>query len=196
LYRKTGFSVVISDKISVNRTLPDVVHQDCKKMKYLAKLPNVSVIVIFHNEVKSVLLRTIHSIINRTPAELLHEVIMVNDNSTEAELYEPLQKYVRENFPPKVKIINLSERRGLIVTRMEGARAATGQVLVFFDSHIEVQPNYLPPLLEPIAENPRLATMPIPDYIRPRYFEYESRQKSFLGKLLCFQSKLLMIRKF
>lgn len=103
--------------------------------------------MIFHNEYFSIILRTIHSIYNRTPHELLHEIIIVNDASTRQELYEPLQKYIRENFDNRVRILNLPERKGLIVARMEGARNATGEVLVFLDSHMEANVNWLPPLL-------------------------------------------------
>lgn len=181
LYQKTGFSVVISDKISVNRSLPEVVHPDCQKIKYYAHLPSVSVIIIFHNEVKSVLLRTVWSVMNRTPPELLHEVILVNDNSTNEELYRPLKEYVEQNFASKVKIKNLPKRSGLIVTRMEGARMATGEVLVFLDSHVEVHFNWLPPLLQPIVDNRRIATLPIIDYFDAFTFGYIKGQESFQG---------------
>lgn len=184
LFQETGFSVLVSNKISVNRSLADVVHPDCMKVLYYSRLPNVSVIIIFHNEVKSVLLRTVHSVINRTPPELLHEIILVNDNSTDKELYEPLKNYVKNNFHSKVKIKNLTKRSGLIVTRMEGARMATGEVLVFFDSHIEVQLNWLPPLLQPIADNRRIATLPIIDYFDPFTFGYVKDQESFQGDCL------------
>lgn len=89
----------------------------------------------------------VHSIYNRTPNELLHEIILVNDASTKKDLYEPLQKYIEDNFDNRVKLINLKERKGLIVTRMEGARRASGDALVFLDSHMEVNVNWLPPLL-------------------------------------------------
>ncbi|CAG9810978.1 unnamed protein product [Chironomus riparius] len=170
---RTGFSVLVSDKISVNRTIPKFVHPDCLYKKYFADLPKTSVIIIFYNEVLSVLLRTVHSVYNRTPKELLHEIILVNDDSTEEELGETLRNYLNENFPRNlIKIKKLPTRSGLIVARMEGARTATGEVLVFFDSHIEVQNNWLPPLLQPIAENRKLATMPIPDYFDCRTFEH------------------------
>lgn len=130
LYQQTGFSVVVSDKISVNRSLPNVVHHNCTKFEYYAKLPNISVVIIFHNEVKSVLLRTVHSVINRTPPDLLHEIILVNDNSSNLELYEPLRDYIAQNLPAKVKVKNLQQRNGLIRTRLHGARMATGEILV------------------------------------------------------------------
>lgn len=102
-------------------------------------MPKASVIIIFHDEWFSVLVRTIHSIYNRTPHELLHEVLLVNDASTKDELYEPLREYLWTNFDDRVKIINFRTRKGLIAARMEGARRATGQVLVFFDAHVEVK---------------------------------------------------------
>lgn len=171
LYEKTGFAVIVSNKISVNRSLPDLRHENCRDIRYLRKLPAVSVIVIYYNEILSVLKRTLHSIWNRTPAELLEEIILVNDNSTYGDLYEPLENYVNLNFPNKVMIINLKERKGLMSARMEGARKATGEILLFLDSHVEVNTNYLPPLIEPIVKNRNIGTVPIHDYIEPDTFE-------------------------
>lgn len=105
---------------------------------YLKNLPNVSVIIVFHNEITSVLLRTIYSIINRSPKELLHEIVLVNDNSSFTELYDPLRKYVNEAFGDKVKLFENEERQGLIKARMTGASIATGEVIFFLDSHQEV----------------------------------------------------------
>ena len=72
---------------------------------------------------------------------------MVNDGSTREELYDPLKKYVDEHFDGRVKIINLPERKGLIVARMEGVRRAKGEVVMLMDAHVEVGVNWLPPLL-------------------------------------------------
>ncbi len=71
----------------------------------------------------------------------------MNDKSTREYLKEPLQKYVAENFGGIVKIVNLKKRSGLIRTRMEGAKVATGDILVFLDAHIEANVNWLPPLI-------------------------------------------------
>lgn len=118
-------------------------------------------------------MRCLHSIYNRTPADLLHEIILINDNSTVEDLYYPLEAYIADKFGDKVKVIRNKERKGLIVTRMEGARAATGEVIVFLDSHMEVNVNWLPPLIEPIQENPKTATVPILDSFSPYTLEYE-----------------------
>lgn len=172
-YLQTGLYVVVSDKISVNRSMPDLRDPRCKYEKYLADLPHVSIIIIFYNEVLSVLKRTIHSVVNRSPKELIHEIILVNDCSDHAELYEPLQEYVFQTFGDLVRIKNLDERKGLIVTRLEGAKIATGEVLVFLDAHVEVTTNWLPPLLDPIARFRNISTVPIIDDFHDETFEYQ-----------------------
>ena len=56
-------------------------HSRCRNISYHANLPQVSIIFIFVNEALSVILRSIHSAIRRTPAHLLKEIILVDDNS-------------------------------------------------------------------------------------------------------------------
>lgn len=146
----------------------------CKTRKYLSNLPTTSVVVIFFNENWNLLLRCLHSIYNRTPHKLLHEIILISDKSTDDRLGKPLARYVKENFGDIVKFFINDERKGLIVTRMEGARKATGEVIVFLDSHMEVNVNWLPPLLEPIALNSHTACVPIIDSFSPYTLEYQT----------------------
>ena len=53
---------------------------------------------IFVNEALSVLLRSIHSAIERTPPHLLKEIILVDDNSSNGECPAPCP--VRASQPP------------------------------------------------------------------------------------------------
>lgn len=112
----------------------------------MANLPSVSVIIIFHNEHLSTLLRTCYSVWNRTPAKLLTEIVLVDDASTIDDLGNDLGKYV-EAYMPIVKLIRLKKRSGLIKARVEGAKVAQSEILVFLDSHCETYHNWLPPLL-------------------------------------------------
>uniref|UniRef100_A0AC11D6V0 Polypeptide N-acetylgalactosaminyltransferase like 6 n=1 Tax=Ovis aries TaxID=9940 RepID=A0AC11D6V0_SHEEP len=80
-YRENGFNIFVSNNIALERSLPDIRHANCKHKMYLERLPNTSIIIPFHNEGWTSLLRTIHSIINRTPESLIAEIILVDDFS-------------------------------------------------------------------------------------------------------------------
>ena len=180
LYQVNGFNAALSDEISVNRSLPDIRHLECKKKKYLKKLDSASIIVSFHNEHLSTLLRTCWSVINRSPASLIKEIILVDDASTKIELKSKLDKYVSKNLP-KVKIIRLKKRSGLIRGRLAGAKQATAKILIFLDSHSEANVNWLPPLLEPLAEDYKTCVCPFIDVIAYETFEYRAQDEGARG---------------
>lgn len=138
LIREYSYNTVASDKVSLDRSLPDTRPEDCLSFKYSADLPAVSVIIVFHNEYLSFLLRTLHSVINRTPPKLLHEVILVDDCSTK-DLTQ-LDWHIVTHFPNKnVRVLRLNERNGLMRARMNGIRNATSDIVVVMDGHMEVR---------------------------------------------------------
>lgn len=152
----------------------------CHDKRYLSELPTVSVVVPVHDEQLSTLLRTVYSVINRSPPELLTEIILVDDYSDREDLKEPLDRFLAEHLP-KVKLIHLEERTGLIGARLAGARKATGDVLVFLDSHCEATFNWLPPLLHPIALDYRVCMCPFIDVIAHDTFEYRAQDEGARG---------------
>ncbi|XP_036376950.1 polypeptide N-acetylgalactosaminyltransferase 11 isoform X2 [Megalops cyprinoides] len=164
-YHKHAFNVLISNRLGYHRDLPDTRNEKCKERAYPVALPSASVVICFFNEAFSALLRTVHSVLDRTPAYLLHEVILVDDNSELADLKEDLDAYVRQNLPGKVKLVRNQRREGLIRGRVIGASHATGEVLVFLDSHCEVNEMWLQPLLTPIKEDRRTVVCPVIDII-------------------------------
>ena len=78
---KHQLNLVASDLVPLDRALPDARNPECLARSYPKHLPSASVIIVFHNEARSTLLRTVHSVINRSPKELLKEVILVDDDS-------------------------------------------------------------------------------------------------------------------
>lgn len=81
-YKRHAFNEYVSDLIPVRRSLPDYRNYWCKKPGlYAESLLPASVILCFHNEAYSVLLRSIHSILDTTPEHLLTEIVLVDDSS-------------------------------------------------------------------------------------------------------------------
>ncbi|XP_064636941.1 putative polypeptide N-acetylgalactosaminyltransferase 10 isoform X2 [Lineus longissimus] len=180
LYRVNGFNALASDKISLHRSLSDIRHPDCKSEKYLNKLPNASIIIPFHDEHWTTLLRTVQISLDRAPKHLIHEIILVDDFSTKDFLKKPLDDYVKKHYT-NVKVLRAKKREGLIRTRLLGAKAATGQVLIFLDSHCEPNINFLPPLLDPIAQDRRTVVCPFIDVIDYETFQYRAQDEGARG---------------
>ena len=85
-----------------------------------------------------------------------------------AHLGEPLVKYIYDL--EKVQLIRANKREGLIRARLMGAAKATSEVLVFLDSHCECADGWLEPLIDPIARNSNVSTVPFIEIIDDNTF--------------------------
>lgn len=174
LHKKHGVNVGLSDLIPLNRPVPDSRPTGCSELLYPENLPTVGIVIPFHNEWPSVLLRTVFSIVNRTPTHLLKEIVLVDDNSNLPSLQAHLDTLLEECFPKSlVKLKRLKSRSGLIVARMEGLKLVTADCVSFFDSHMEVNENWLPPLLAEVKNNPKTVAMAQLDYVNKDTLDYQ-----------------------
>ncbi|KAH9508603.1 N-acetylgalactosaminyltransferase 7 [Bulinus truncatus] len=170
-----GFNMIASDKVSMNRSVPDTRLKECKHWHYSNKQPKASVVIVFHNEGFTTLVRTIHSVINTSPAQFLKEIVLVDDFSDKSHLKEPLNDYITKEFKDVVKLFRNNQREGLIRARTRGAELATGEVIIFLDAHCECNRNWLVPLLDRIRQNRTvLAEAAVPEQeLKKRKFNSE-----------------------
>ncbi|OAF69381.1 Protein-UDP acetylgalactosaminyltransferase 7 [Intoshia linei] len=168
-----GYNLDMSDRISLNRFIPDLRDDLCGIEQYYSDLPTTSVVIVFHNEGLSTLLRTVHSVIRMSPRNLLKEIVMVDDNSDRENLKFELDKYIETHLRPVLNVIifRSNERIGLIEARNTGAKLSSSEVVVFLDAHCECNYNWLVPLLQPIAENNNVMTVPYIDGINYENFD-------------------------
>lgn len=183
-HRGFCFNSRLSDSLPLDREQRDVRSPGCAKLheSYPKDLPSASVVIVFHNENLSVLLRSVHSVLNHSPAHLLVEVILVDDASVPVSdrfyerhwrrLQDELTEYCRAL--PKVRLVRLKERRGLMVARMEGVWRARGEVAIFLDSHIEATSGWIEPLLARMKADPLVVVVPSIDSIGNDDFGYHA----------------------
>ncbi|XP_073952541.1 polypeptide N-acetylgalactosaminyltransferase 35A isoform X2 [Choristoneura fumiferana] len=224
-YNLHAFNTLISERIGNHRGVPDTRNKLCRAQNYPEKLPKASIIICFYNEHFETLMRSVHSILDRTDQKHLKEIILVDDYSDIVNLHDDIQKAVNQlnnrmrkeeemletnnidvenvvdyinddannadkrttdkntsKYGLNIRLLRTAKREGLIRARLYGADNSVGEVLVFLDSHIEVNTDWLPPLLSRLAEHvdgvkvrysPR-AVAPVIDVINADTFEYSA----------------------
>ncbi|MEQ2222814.1 hypothetical protein ILYODFUR_030315, partial [Ilyodon furcidens] len=169
LFEKYGYNVFLSDRLPLDRPLPDTREKGCLTKTYSKDLPTIGVVLIYLNEALSVLKRALRSIIDRTPKHLLKEIIMVDDNSSNENLKGDLDAYVKslEEQNPSLRITRVrhTEQKGLAHARVSGWRAATADVVAILDAHIEVHELWAEPLLTQIKADRTVVVSPVFDRV-------------------------------
>ncbi|XP_051786739.1 probable polypeptide N-acetylgalactosaminyltransferase 8 isoform X1 [Erpetoichthys calabaricus] len=169
LYQRYGYNAFLSDRLPLNRDIPETRDPRCLKKNYTDDLPSISVTLIYLDEALTILQRAIRSIIDRTPSHLLKEIILVDDHSINDELHEELDNYVtfiHEQYPGLIKQVKHAEQKGLTQARISGWKVATGDVIVILDAHIEVHVGWAEPILARIKEDRTIVVSPVFDKVR------------------------------
>ncbi|XP_023159330.1 putative polypeptide N-acetylgalactosaminyltransferase 13 [Ceratitis capitata] len=228
------YNAARSDVIGALRALPDTRDVSCTARPYhfTVQHARVSIVIAFHNEARSALLRTILTLYHRTQRRHLHELILIDDYSDDGDLLPDMlnlkippflrnfsstsptpmtltkssSSYFTSNSqaaPPTntfsaptevtIKTARNTRRSGVIASRNRGARLATGDYLLFLDSHCEVNVGWLEPLLERlaigemagaaggVAGGAPIAVSPVLDSINAESLEYAASSKNLMG---------------
>uniref|UniRef100_UPI0037E8749E probable polypeptide N-acetylgalactosaminyltransferase 8 n=1 Tax=Semicossyphus pulcher TaxID=241346 RepID=UPI0037E8749E len=168
LFQSYGYNAFLSDRLPLNRQIPDTRPKRCAEKKYPEDLPSISVVLIYLNEALSIIKRAIRSIIDKTPARLLKEIILVDDHSSDEDLKDKLDEYINsihEEHPGLVKRVRHQEQLGLTQARLSGWKVAVGDVVAILDAHIEVHEQWAEPLLARIKEDRTVILTPVFDKV-------------------------------
>eukprot|EP00439_Symbiodinium_sp_Y106_P047573 s3723_g6.t1 len=104
-------------------------------------------------------LNTVRAVYESVPANILHEIIVVDDGSEPPLAESFLTRDVVNVY--KVTIIRHAQTVGLIGAKKDGGDAATGDIVVFFDCHVAPQPGWHESFLRLIGENYRRIVTPV-----------------------------------
>ncbi|KAL7873217.1 hypothetical protein AOLI_G00122880 [Acnodon oligacanthus] len=174
-YRDHAFNLQESDRLGSERAIRDTRHYRCASITFDPDLPSTSIIITFHNEARSTLLRTIKSVLIRSPPHLIQEIILVDDFSSDPEDCQLLSQI------PKVRCLRNERREGLIRSRVRGASAASASILTFLDSHCEVNTDWLQPMIQRVKEDHTRVVSPIIDVISLDNFAYLAASADLRG---------------
>lgn len=197
-----------NNRLVFTKRLKDVRHPSCKTPnRYPNRLPSTSIIISFYNEYQTVILRTVNSILNNSPPELIKEIILIDDHSSvsdtgfrESEYFPEYESYIA-NFADylsrfknssnssdiklqiykKIKIARIKNGVGLMKARNLGARLARGSVLTFMDAHMVCTPGWLEPLVAGVAKNPTVVAVGVNDELNHETFIYTKHYPKFAG---------------
>ncbi|XP_072529546.1 probable polypeptide N-acetylgalactosaminyltransferase 8 [Salminus brasiliensis] len=168
LFQRYGYNVFLSDRLPLDRELPETRDHRCLTKEYPSELPTISVVLIYLDEALSVIKRAIFSVISRTSVHLLKEIILVDDGSSNEDLQGGLNAFISDihkTRPGLVKKVRHAEQMGLTVARLSGWEAATGDVVAILDAHVEVHVGWAEPLLARIQADRTLVLSPVFDKV-------------------------------
>lgn len=107
--------------------------------------PLVSVVFSFRNEAENIptLISRLDKVFASQPVR--HELVFVNDDSTDASLTILLGERQRN---PRLKIVNMSRRFGVAEGVLAGMTAARGDAVIYMDADLQDPPEVIPALLD------------------------------------------------
>eukprot|EP00929_Paragymnodinium_shiwhaense_P104737 TRINITY_DN69431_c0_g1_i1.p1 TRINITY_DN69431_c0_g1~~TRINITY_DN69431_c0_g1_i1.p1 ORF type:complete len:778 (-),score=178.88 TRINITY_DN69431_c0_g1_i1:44-2377(-) len=103
------------------------------------------------------MVNTVNSFCSRTPAEVLQEIIVVDDGS-EPPL-EPLLAHVKPAC--RLRVLRHQDTMGLMIAKQTGGDAAKGEFIGFFDCHVAPNEGWHRELMSVLSAGPRRLAVPM-----------------------------------
>lgn len=120
--------------------------------------PQTISVVLPCAEEREYAVKTVMSVFDSTPSQILHEIVVVDDGSEPPLGDTLLNEKVRKQY--RVKIVRHPTTVGLIGAKKSGGDAASGDIVVFFDCHVAPQEHWYEDFMELIGENYRRMVVP------------------------------------
>eukprot|EP00455_Lapot_gusevi_P032939 TRINITY_DN3594_c0_g1_i1.p1 TRINITY_DN3594_c0_g1~~TRINITY_DN3594_c0_g1_i1.p1 ORF type:complete len:439 (-),score=115.15 TRINITY_DN3594_c0_g1_i1:144-1460(-) len=102
-------------------------------------------VIVNYNE--PLLVVTVHALLEISPAELIGEVLILDDAS------DPPVQLSWFNEDPRIRIVRSEERLGLIKARYVAGNAARAPFLIFLDAHVKPHAGWLLPIQKLLQQN-------------------------------------------
>ena len=102
--------------------------------------PLISIIIPLYNEENS-----INNVIRRIPSNLKHEILIVDDGSTDGSIRKV--KKIKDKY---IKIIKHGQNKGYGAALLTGFKHANGDIILTIDSDGQHNPQEIPRLIKPI----------------------------------------------
>lgn len=151
------------------RDVPNGTPKECATAEYnYPETMTITIVMCYKSEPEERLFTSLKTILFRTKVEELDEIIAIDDANDDGMNKSRLD----EMNLPKVRSMRSEEPMGLMRCRTWGADQVKSPIIVFLDSHIEVVPGWLPPLLQPLTV-PKSSAVPVCDIIDPETAVYE-----------------------
>lgn len=172
------YAKIIDERV---KRIPDPRPPSCKSITRAIDGRKVSIIIDFFDYEFYDLKTTMGSVWERTPKELIQEVIMVDDGST---LNYIRDESVQLSKSMNIKLLRNERRQGPTKSRLRALEEATADILIFMDTRVIVNAGWLEPLVDMLGPNSEGIAVPHFDNIQdPVSYDYVPTDHALIASM-------------
>jgi GT2 family glycosyltransferase len=138
----------------MNQLTKNILAHATTSMHYV---PKVSVVITTHNR-KQKVIRTIESVLSSSHSEIIHEIIVVDDASTDGTYHELKRRFSEKG----IKIVRCKQEQLVSKCRNIGLAKAKGEYVFFLDDDVVISSDTIFNLFKYLTHNSKVAcAMPL-----------------------------------